>query len=127
MLAQTGTHVATMKLFSTKGHGVLDYVTVATVPALFRLLGAREETTRVADAGAVFVLTYSLLTRYELGAFKVLPLPAHFVMDALFGAAFVSAAARHTDETRAVRATLAAQGLFALAASVLTETTPRPD
>jgi len=116
-----------MKLFSTKVHGVLDYVTVASVPPLFRLLGAREETTRVADAGAVFVLTYSLLTRYELGAFKLLPLPAHFVLDALFGAAFVSAAARHTNETRAVRTALVAQGLFALIAPVLTETTPRDD
>jgi hypothetical protein len=116
-----------MKIFSTKVHGVLDYATVAVLPPLFRLLGAKEETARFADAGAVSVLTYSLLTRYELGAFKVLPVPAHFVLDALFGAAFVSAAVRQTNESRVVRTALAAQGLFALAASVLTETSPRSD
>lgn len=114
-----------MKIFSTKVHGVLDYATVATLPALFRLLGAREETTRLADAGAVSVLAYSLLTRYELGAFKVLPLPAHFVFDALFGAVLLSAAARREDDTTIVRGTLAGLGAFSLAASLLTETRPQ--
>ncbi len=114
-----------MKLFSTKVHGVLDYATVAVLPALFRLLGAKEETARFADAGAVFVLSYSLLTRYELGAFKVLPLPAHFVLDALLGAALLSAAARHQDDSEIVRGALASLGAFSLAASLLTETQPR--
>lgn len=114
-----------MKLFSTKVHGVIDYAVVAVLPAVFRLLGASEDTRRFADAGAVVTLASSLLTRYELGAFKVLPMRAHLVVDALFGAAFLGMAARQTNEKPAVRAALVGQGLFALAAAVLTETTPK--
>jgi hypothetical protein len=119
-----------MKIFSTRFHGALDYGTVIALPSLFRWLRAGGETRRVADGGAAFVLAYSLLTRYEWGAAKVLPMPAHLALDALLGAGLVAAAAaagRPGGETAAVRGSLLGLGLFSLFASVVTETGPGRD
>jgi hypothetical protein len=113
-----------VKLFSTKVHGVLDYGTVINLPILFRLLRGNGTTLRLADGGAVFVLIYSLLTRYELGAFRVLPMKGHFALDALLGAALCGHALGHPEERPAVRAALAGLGLFSLFASATTETEP---
>ena len=113
-----------MKIFSTKVHGVLDYATVITLPAVFRRLHASPSTQRLADGGAVAVLIYSLLTRYELGAFPVLSLRGHLTADALFGAALGVAALRRTSDTNVVRGALLGLGLFSLSASLLTETEP---
>ena len=110
-----------MKLFSTKLHGVLDYATVANLPALFRLLGASADTVRLADRSALFVLAYSLLTRYERGAIKVLPMPVHLAFDALLGTVLCAAASRPGERT-GVKAALLSLGLFSLFASLATET-----
>ena len=114
-----------MKVFSTKFHGLLDYATVIHLPVLFRALDASEETRRVADGGALAALAYSLLTNYERGALKVLPMPVHLALDALFGAALCATALRQTEDKTAVRGALAGLGLFSLFASVATETEPR--
>ncbi len=114
-----------MKLFSTKFHGFLDYGTVVNLPVLFRLLRAQKPTQQVADAGALAVVLYSLLTRYEMGLLKVLPMPAHLALDLLLGATLCGTALRQTEETTAVRGTLAGLGLFSMIAPLLTETTPK--
>ena len=114
-----------MKLFSTKVHGMLDYGTVVNLPVLFRLLRGGEDTVRLADAGALAVLVYSLMTRYELGVFKVLPMQGHLALDAVLGAVFCAAARRQTEERASVREALAGLGLFSLLASVSTETEPK--
>lgn len=113
------------KVFSTRFHGLLDYATVAKLPVLFRALGAGEDVRRLADGGAVAALAYSLVTDYERGAWKVLPMPAHLALDALFGAVFCAAALRQTDEKPAVRGALAGFGLFSLFAAIATETKAR--
>ena len=114
-----------MKLFSTKVHGVLDYATVVNLPALFRLLGGSADTVRLADRSALAILVYSLLTRYERGVVKLLPMPAHFALDALLGTVLCAASVRGSDEPAGVRRALAGLGLFSLAAPALTETEPR--
>jgi hypothetical protein len=81
-----------MQKISTKTHGMLDYVTGATLLALPKALGlddvpASARVLRMAGAGAA---AYSLLTDYELGALKVLPMPAHLALDAASGALLAS-------------------------------------
>lgn len=113
-----------MKLFSTKVHGALDYVTVAILPTLPRALGWENRLTRFLDGAAAGVLAYSLLTRYELGALKILPMRGHLCADAIFGTTMLSGAASDLSggENKAAKAVLVGLGLFALLAAVVTET-----
>jgi hypothetical protein len=74
-------------LIPTKVHGVLDYVTggaLLAAPELFRLkdVPASAAAPRVAGAAAG---AYSLLTDYELGAARVIPMRAHLALDAMSG------------------------------------------
>lgn len=76
-----------MRKISTKTHGMLDYLTGATLLAAPKTLGldgvpASARVLRMAGAGAT---AYSLITDYELGALKVLPMPAHLALDAASG------------------------------------------
>jgi hypothetical protein len=72
---------------STKTHGVLDLATSGTLLAAPKLLGLNDEpraasVLRMAGGGA---LVYSMLTDYEFGLVKVLPMRAHLAMDAASG------------------------------------------
>ena len=114
-----------MKLFSTRTHGVLDYASVVLLLALPRAAGWSRPVTTLLTASALATLAYSLVTRYELGLVKVLPMPAHLALDGASGAALCLAAALRKDEPSAVRASLLGLGLFEITASLTTETQPR--
>lgn len=77
-----------MQKISTRTHGMLDYLTGATLLAAPRMLGlddvpAAARVLRIAGGGAT---AYSLLTDYELGAVKVIPMHVHLALDAASGA-----------------------------------------
>ncbi len=114
-----------MKLFSTRTHGVLDYLSVVLLPVLPRALGWNKTVTRLLTGSALATLIYSLLTRYELGAVKVLPMPAHLALDGTSGLMLCLAAGILADEPRPVRLALLGFGLFEITASLTTETQPR--
>lgn len=81
-----------MRMISTRTHGMLDYLTGTALLAAPKALGlddvpAAARVLRMAGAGAG---AYSLLTDYELGAIKALPMPAHLAMDAASGAFLAS-------------------------------------
>jgi hypothetical protein len=69
----------------------MDYLSVATLLALPRMLNASDRTTMVFTVVALTALVYSLLTRYELGLFKALPMTVHLVLDFLSGALLLAA------------------------------------
>ena len=111
-----------IKLFSTKTHGVLDYLTVGQLLALPRMLGWSEQVTRFMSTMALGTLGYSLMTRYELGPLKLLPMKGHLTLDALNGALFCAAPLLFPDEDTTVKATLVGLGLFEIMAALTTET-----
>lgn len=82
-----------LRVIPTGVHGMLDYLASGINLAFPRLLGLHDapwavlilRIAGVANAG------YSLLTDYELGAFKVLPMPAHLRFDAAKGLLTLSA------------------------------------
>ena len=113
-----------MKLFSTRTHGVLDYASVALLLALPRASGWSRPVTRLLTGSALATLLYSLVTRYELGVVKVLPMPAHLALDGTSGAALCAAAGFLSKEQTAVRASLLGLGLFEVFASLTTEAQP---
>lgn len=72
-----------MKPITTKLHGVLDYVTGATLIALPSALGVSGMSAGRALRGAgLGHVAYSLLTNYELGVKRVLPMRVHLALDA---------------------------------------------
>lgn len=76
-----------MRIFSTRVHGMLDYLMGALLIGSPWLLGfarggAETWTPVVLGAGMV---VYSLLTDYELGVVKRIQMPVHLWMDAISG------------------------------------------
>ena len=81
-----------MRIFSTKTHGVLDYLTGAALLAAPKALGLEDvpsssRALKLAGGGAT---AYSLLTDYELGVAKVLPMPVYLALDAASGVLLAS-------------------------------------
>ena len=112
-----------VKPISTRVHGVLDYMTVGTLIAGPRMMRWDERVTRLTTYAGVGVLGYSLMTRYELGLIKALPMPAHLMLDA--GGGMLLAAAPFTlvkSEGTAVVAALIGVGLFEITVAALTRT-----
>jgi hypothetical protein len=110
------------KPIPTKVHGVLDYMTAAFLHTLPRVMGWSRQVTATLDAAGGSAIAYSLLTDYELGAVKALPMKAHLTLDALSGGALIGAAMMMDDEDADVRATLAGIGAWEIAAALLSRT-----
>ncbi len=113
-----------MKLFSIQIHGVLDYLSVAGLLALPRVLRWSPTVTQLLSGAALATLGYSLLTDYDYGLIKVLPFKTHLALDAASGLLLTSAPFWLRDEDQRVRAALLGIGLFELSAATGTETAP---
>jgi hypothetical protein len=76
-----------MRFIPSRVHGMLDYIVgllLILSPRLFGFqMGGAEE--RIPVLLGLARLIYRLLTRYELGLFKVLPFPTHLRFDLLGG------------------------------------------
>src|SRR5215203_3005762 len=79
-----------VRVITTGVHGALDYLASGANLAFPRMLGLREApwAVLVPRIDGVAGASYSLLTDYELGALKVLPMPAHLAFDAAKGARY---------------------------------------
>ena len=76
-----------LRVIPTGVHGMLDYL-ASGVNLLFpAMLGLRNApwAALIPRLGGVAGSGYSLITDYELGALKVLPMPAHLAFDAAKG------------------------------------------
>ena len=78
------------KLIPTRIHGVLDYLTGLVLIAIPLLFNWPQPEAMIFMALGAAALVYSLITRYELGVFKLLPMTAHLVLDMLSGLALVT-------------------------------------
>jgi hypothetical protein len=113
-----------MKFLSTRTHGLIDYLSVGSLIALPRALGWSDRVTNFVTGSALGALGYSLLTRYELGVLKVLPMPGHLLLDGLSGAMFCGAPFLFPDEDTTVQSMLVGIGLFEIGVALTTETEP---
>ena len=71
-------------MISTKVHGVLDYLVAFALllaPMLFGFSEYGGAAVAVPTVLGVGLLVYSLLTRYELGLVKVIPMRTHLTLD----------------------------------------------
>jgi hypothetical protein len=76
-----------MRIIPTRVHGVIDYLTGALLVAAPWLLGFADGSAAqwVPIILGAMVLMQSLVTDYELGVARLLPMPAHLILDALNG------------------------------------------
>jgi hypothetical protein len=76
-----------MRVISTRTHGAIDYLTGAGLLAAPPLLGISDEpaASRALRAAGLAATAYRLLTDYEFGLLRVIPMPAHLAMDATSG------------------------------------------
>jgi hypothetical protein len=77
-----------MRMISTRTHGVIDYVTgilLIAAPWLFGFANGTAAQWVPVILGAIVILQ-SLITDYELGAIRQLPMPTHLMLDAASGA-----------------------------------------
>jgi len=77
----------TMKFIPTRVHGILDYVVGAMIIAAPWLFGFDdvEAAKWVTLSSGASALLYSLCTDYEFGAFKLIPMNVHLILDILSG------------------------------------------
>ena len=81
------------RILSTRAHGMIGSLVLAAglnAPALLRLedVPASARALRLWGAGAIAL---TVLTDFELGVVRVLPMPAHLAIDALAGPALAAA------------------------------------
>ncbi len=110
---------------STMMHGILDYVTAPTLMVLPRALGWSQRVTTLLNGAGLGVLAYSVLTRYELGLIRVLPMKAHLALDIASGGMLALSPfmlLKKRDRNVATTATLVGLGLYEIAAGLLTQT-----
>ncbi len=73
-----------MRFIPTKVHGVLDYVVAIALilaPWIFGFSGLGGPAVIIPIVLGIGLFLYSLLTRYELGAVKLIAMPVHLVFD----------------------------------------------
>ena len=72
------------KFIPTKVHGILDYVVAIALffaPMIFGFQDVGGAAVAIPMILGVGLFVYSLLTRYELGVVKVIPMPVHLAID----------------------------------------------
>lgn len=105
---------------STHSHGVLDYFVSAALTALPHALNCGKPAAGLLRAAGVGAGIYSMMTDYERGLIKVLPMKAHLTLDALSGATLIAASLLLDEERPEVRAAMAGIGAFEIAAAAMT-------
>lgn len=111
-----------MRFIPTFVHGMLDYLTAGVLFALPRRLGLSPGITMLMTGLAAKGLISSLLTRYELGLMRQMPMKTHLNLDLIggMGLAAISTMLRH--ETELNRRILLGFGLWEVIASLMSKT-----
>ena len=109
------------KPISRKQHAFVDFLSAAVELALPRVLDAQPGARRLLTFSGVNAALLGLLTRHELGLFKLVPMRAHLALDGAFAAAFLAAPLFLDDEDASVRAAIGALGVTGALAALLTD------
>lgn len=120
-----------IRVIPTRVHGILDYLgglALILAPNIFGFT-ENDDATWVARIIGIALIVLALLTRYELGVLKVLPMSVHLWIDVL-ASIFLAASPfllGFSDEDANVWVPHVVVGLLYLVISLMTETVPRGD
>ena len=106
---------------TTKAHGALDYAWVSAATSAARAAGTSGATARFVRSSSVAAGINSMLTDYEAGVLRVMPMRVHLAVDFVIGAALVLSPLFLRKSGRRSVAFSVALGLTACAASLLTD------
>jgi hypothetical protein len=109
-----------MTMMSTKTHAVEDYLTSSTLPFVARNSNISPKTRRVFDTFAAVAGAQSMMTDYEGGMLRVLPMRVHLASDALIGVGLLALAVLSPNQPKADRWALAGLGMFSLVSALMT-------
>lgn len=112
------------QVIPTKVHAMEDYLTSTTVPYTARKLGVMPSTRRILDSVAAVAGTQSMITDYEGGLIRVLPMRVHLASDVLMGLGLIAIATLMRRQPTVDRLFLAGVGAFTAATAVLTQPEP---
>lgn len=113
-----------MTRISTKTHGTLDYITGATMTALPHMLGSTTAASRLLETAGAGAAAYSMMTDYERGLVRALPMQAHLALDIMSGVTLATFGMMMNEEKPQTRAALIGLGLFEIATAMMTEPEP---
>ena len=113
-----------LQFMSPMVHGILDYVTAATLPICPRMLGFRRSTTHLIDAVAGTVAANEMLTKNEVGLVKAMPMKTHLMMDCVTGGLLMATAAFMDEDEPLERLVVGGIGIHLLTNACLTQSKP---
>jgi hypothetical protein len=113
-----------MRFIPTAIHGVLDYLTAAVLILLPRILGFSDNSTAIMTFMGVALIIYSLVTRYELGVIKMLPMRGHLGLDFVSGILMLAAPFFFQIANSSEMIAFMAIGLMEVLVSLVTKTHP---
>ena len=111
-----------MRPISTRTHGLIDYIFSATLLTLPFALRWHGRAAQLSISAGLATLGVSLMTNYEWGAARVLPMKAHLGIDAAENSMLMSAPKIVGGEDRAAGRVLAVLGTVGAAIGTMTKT-----
>jgi hypothetical protein len=120
------------RIIPTKVHGIIDYLSglaLLAAPNIFGFDQVGGPAVWVPRILGVAILLMALLTRYELGVVKLIPMPLHLMIDVV-ASIFLAASPfifRFADNPQNVWVPHVAVGIVYLIITVLTQTEPHID
>lgn len=112
---------------STRTHGFIDYAWASAAGTVPKLMNGATTTARLVRTAAAAAGASSMVTNYEAGAVRVMPMRMHLAIDALLGAALLVAPWFLPRSERRYAAIPVALGAAALLTSMLTERDAPPE
>ncbi len=111
-----------MRIIPTRIHGVIDYLVGILFIVLPKVLGWNQTANYFLSIVGVSIIVYSLLTHYELGAVKWIPMPVHLGLDVLSGLLLIAAPFIFPVAGNGVTTWMVLLGLFDLIVPLFTQT-----
>lgn len=114
-----------MRFIPTRLHGVIDYLWGVALLSTPWLMGFSDQRSALwlAVIFGIGAIVYSIVTDYELGVFRILPMPLHLILDGA-GGAFLAVSPWLFGFADRVYGPHLLFGLFSVAASLTTRTDP---